>query len=239
MFKKLIIAALAAVAVGAGSQSATAQKSFGGLIKTNLNTVNQGLFHVSVTQETATSAFWDVSVYFVSKVPGATVANPFLDAINVNLLDDPAPSAGPDAQQPLLTPKHGGSLPTGKVGTQVGGPNPPVTITGPFKPWTGSFPLNGNGKTTNAHFQNKNNLNGTSGLVRNGFAFQGVIQLDQAHSSPIRGAYFVIGGTGSGSGDAFFPPVTPEGASLLLLLPGLIPVAVGLRRRRLNKPAGE
>jgi len=31
----------------------------------------------------------------------------------------------------------------------------------------------------------------------------------------------------------------PEGESLLLFLPGLIPVAVGLRRRRLNKSAGK
>jgi hypothetical protein len=30
-------------------------------------------------------------------------------------------------------------------------------------------------------------------------------------------------------------PATPEGASLLLFLPGLIPVAIGLRRRRNNK----
>jgi hypothetical protein len=34
-------------------------------------------------------------------------------------------------------------------------------------------------------------------------------------------------------------PTTPEGASLLLFLPGLIPMAIGLRRRRSNKPSVE
>jgi len=43
-----------------------------------------------------------------------------------------------------------------------------------------------------------------------------------------------------GSGQGFFTPsVTPEGASLLLFLPGLIPVAIGLRRRRQNTPVGK
>jgi len=56
------------------------------------------------------------------------------------------------------------------------------------------------------------------------------------------GASFTLstlnGVDGSGSGN-FTPSTTPEGASLLLLLPGLIPVAVGLRRRRQNKLTGE
>lgn len=47
----------------------------------------------------------------------------------------------------------------------------------------------------------------------------------------------MLGGAGSFNPNA--SPVTPEGSSLLLLLPGLIPVAVGLRRRRLNTPVGE
>lgn len=46
----------------------------------------------------------------------------------------------------------------------------------------------------------------------------------------------MLGGHGSPNPNAF---TTPEGSSLLLLLPGLIPVAVGLRRRRLNTPVGE
>lgn len=45
----------------------------------------------------------------------------------------------------------------------------------------------------------------------------------------------MLGGSGS-----FIPhtPDTPEGASLLMFLPGLIPVAIGLRRRR-NKSIGK
>jgi len=42
----------------------------------------------------------------------------------------------------------------------------------------------------------------------------------------------VLGGPGSPNPHV---PVTPEGASLLLFLPGLIPVAIGLRRRRSSK----
>lgn len=47
----------------------------------------------------------------------------------------------------------------------------------------------------------------------------------------------MLGGSGSFNPNA--SPVTPEGSSLLLLLPGLIPVAVGLRRRRMKTPVGE
>jgi len=60
--------------------------------------------------------------------------------------------------------------------------------------------------------------------------------------SSITGASFTLATQDGidGSGQGFFTPaVTPEGASLLLLLPGLIPVAVGLRRRRQNKPVGK
>jgi hypothetical protein len=46
----------------------------------------------------------------------------------------------------------------------------------------------------------------------------------------------MLGGPGSPNPHV---PVTPEGASLLLFLPGLIPVAIGLRRRRNNKPSVE
>jgi len=46
----------------------------------------------------------------------------------------------------------------------------------------------------------------------------------------------MLGGAGSFHTNA--SPATPEGASLLMFLPGLIPVAVGLRRRR-NKSVGK
>jgi len=67
---------------------------------------------------------------------------------------------------------------------------------------------------------------------------QGVYyQVDRPNMSPNSSGQDMLGG-GGGTGSHPFPPSTPEGASLLMFLPGLIPVAVGLRRRR-NKAAGK
>jgi len=79
-----------------------------------------------------------------------------------------------------------------------------------------------------------------AGRVTQGQSFVG--QVTVTGDAAITEAAFSLrtqgGKNGSGEGD-FDAPVTPEGASLLLLLPGLLPVAVGLRRRRLNKPDGK
>jgi hypothetical protein len=79
-----------------------------------------------------------------------------------------------------------------------------------------------------------------AGDVTLGQSFVGSVSVSPSFVAT--GASFILttqnGANGSGSGN-FSPSVTPEGASLLLLLPGLIPVAVGLRRRRQNKPLGE
>jgi hypothetical protein len=223
MFKRLLMAVLVTAALGAGTRPVMAQQTFGGLLTTNLNQKDTGTFHVSVTRETPTSSFWDVLVYYVSTAAGSPIASPFLDQVNVSLLNNPSPSAGDAARETLIAASNG------KVG--AGGVN---GITGPFLLWNNAL----NGDEDQALFTNKR-TNGTPGRIRNGYAFTGKIQIDPTEP-PVRGVYFQVGGFGSGSGDGFYPPsFTPEGASLLLFLPGLIPVAIGLRRRRLNKPAGE
>jgi len=119
-----------------------------------------------------------------------------------------------------------------------------VTLFGTGTPVAGSGSANGVAYTAfpvgSAEFFLDPGQNPT-GFVTAGQSFAGTITVG-GPTFTATGASFTLatqnGLNGAGSGN-FAPSVTPEGASLLLLLPGLIPVAVGLRRRRQNKPVGE
>ena len=241
MYKKILISALLIAVLAGGTRSAMAGPThYGGPLKTTFTDnahpqgVDQSVWDVSVTQVGGpTSLLWHVLVSWDHNIAPEPQ---FVNQVDVRLLDTGNP---PDNNPP-------------------GEPIDPVTappVTAPP----------GNGQTTdgvtpylwNAELQQqasqvsytaprkKKKLRQTKGdprpetWIRNGRSFSSDITLD-LNSNPILGVYFGL--TGSGGGTGIYPGatgVTPEGASLLLFLPGLIPVVVGLRRRRLNKSVGE
>jgi hypothetical protein len=218
MIKKFLMATLAIVALGAAVRPVSAQTFFG-----DVSTIDdskggiQGIFEVSTTKDASIANRWNVFVDFES----ATVVNPHPDVfrIGITLLDNP----GLDTTSGFDVVSGSGGVP-GQAYKSVFGP-------------TFEFVLQPGGVRTLGK--------PVTSRVQSGVSFSGFVIIDPTSgtlpTSTVKGAHFRLEGS-IGSGTGTFPPndgVTPEGASLLLFLPGLIPVAVGLRRRRLNKPAGE
>jgi len=227
MIKKLITATMLTAVFGAGALPVMAQTTISGSQKTtftdNSGNHDQGFFNVQVQQASAGSLLWHVTVSFDHAVPGVNPDTVNLDKIVVRLLPVPAPPA-PGVNVPGELVASGGNAMVNKgLASQVNWDSLALAREVDYSDQTD--PITGDDIV--------------GGLVTDqGQVFTADITL-QAGDPVVKGVYFDLIGSGSGTG--IFPgaPVTPEGASLLLLLPGLIPVAVGLRRRRLKKPAGE
>lgn len=218
MIKKLFMAALLMATVWGGTLSASAN-SLGGKVKTtftdNQGNHDQGIFNVLVTQDVSNALLWHVAVSWNSSL---TNPNPFVDVVQVRLLDSTNPPVPPVGQQVASVANGKVSGPGGTVNWNEGIPSPPF----------------GNGDESD-FFSPTNNPPDV--IDKSGQSFTGDILLKPG-SAKILGVYFNL--IGSGSGNGIFPgAVTPEGASLALLLPGLLPLAIGLRRRRTNTPKGE
>ena len=227
MIKKLLVAAMITAAVGSGIQPALAAPPtfIPGKVKITNSTnggvgVDQGIFDVSVTQDNdgfghvVNPLLWHVMVSYYKSLNGF---DPFIRKVEVKLYQTNAPDAN-SVGEPIA--KNGAS--NGKVDSID---------------WDG-FVIQREGDFL-APTDDITGQDVAGSRIRQGHKFTGDILL-RPNNHPIAGVYFNLVGSASGTG--YFPGaagVTPEGASLLLLLPGLIPVAVGLRRRRLNKPAGE
>jgi len=224
MIKKLITATMLTAVCGAGTLPALAQTTISGVQKTtftdNSGNHDQGYFNVQAMQSAPGSLLWHVTVSFNKAVPGVNPDTVILDQVVVRLLSTPNPPS--TSGYPGETVASGGNaMVTKGMVSQVN--------------WN-AFDL---GQEMDYFDMKDNGSDVQSGLIADqGQVFTADITL-QAGDPTVQGVYFDL--IGSGSGVGIFPgaPVTPEGASLLLLLPGLIPVAVGLRRRRLKKPAGE
>jgi len=223
MIKKLLLVLLSAAALGAGTRPVLAQTTFNGQVKTTFtdNTGNhdQGYFNVQAMQASAGSLLWHVMVSFNHAVPGVNPDTVNLDEVVVKLLPAPNP---PSPGVGELVAGGGNAMVNKGQASQVDWDTVVLQREVDYHDQTDAF-----GNDIQA------------GLVTDqGQVFTADITL-KAGDPVVQGVYFDLIGSGSGSG--IFPgaPVTPEGTSLLLLLPGLIPVAVGLRRRRLKKPAGE
>jgi len=223
MIKKLMTATMLTAVFGAGALPALAQTTISGTAKTTFtdNTGNhdQGFFNVQVKQDSPGSLLWHVMVSFNHAVPGVNPDTVNLDEIVVKLLPSPNP---PSPGVGELVASAGNAMVNKGLVSQVNWDAAALAREADYFDQTDAF---------------GNDIVG--GLVSDqGQVFTADITL-KAGTPTVNGVYFDLIGSGSGSG--IFPGagVTPEGASLLLLLPGLIPVAVGLRRRRLKKPAGE
>jgi len=223
MIKKLLLVLLAAAALSAGTRPVLAQTTFNGQVKTTFTDPSgnhdQGYFNVQAMQSAPGSLLWHVMVSFNHAVPGVNPDTVNLDEIVVKLLPSPNP---PSPGVGELVASAGNAMVNKGQASQVNWDAAALAREADYTDQTDAF---------------GNDIVG--GLVSDqGQVFTADITL-KAGDPTVQGVYFDLIGSGSGSG--IFPgaPVTPEGASLLLLLPGLIPVAVGLRRRRLKKPAGE
>jgi len=213
MIKNLFLVALVTAAIGAVTRPAVAQTHIAG----NVTTIQTFGLGPGVNQglfrvtadEVGLTNEYAISVSYLSTFSTSTTYPSFTDDILVKLFSGPGGS--------VLDPISGGSGGVGAVTYGTG-----ASAGGKYE------------------FSDPNEGPGGAGTVTLGQTFLGDVFV--TGPAEITGASFTLATQDGvdGSGQGFFTPsVTPEGASLLLLLPGLIPVAVGLRRRRLNKPVGE
>jgi len=213
MIKKLFLVALVAAAVGAGTRPILAQTHISGNV-TTIQTFGTGPaidqgLFKVSADEIGLTNEYQITVSYLSTYSSSTTYPSFTDDILVKLFDGPGGT--------ITDPISGGS---GGVGAVTYDTN--HAAGGKYE------------------FTDPNEGPAGPGTVTLGQTFVGDVFV--TGPAEITGASFTLATQDGvdGSGQGFFTPsVTPEGASLLLLLPGLIPVAVGLRRRRLNKPAGE
>jgi len=206
MIKRLFLVALATAAVGASTRPALAQTHLGGNV-TTIQTIGQG---PGVKQ-----GLFKVNVDEVGSTNEYKISVSYLSTFTSS-------TTYPSFVDDILVTLFDGPSGTAGVDPITGGTGGVGAVTYDANPASGhryefSDPVNGP----------------NSGAVTLGQTFLG----DVFVSGPARitGAAVNLSTLDQidGSGQGVF--VTPEGASLLLFLPGLIPVAVGLRRRRLNK----
>jgi len=213
MIKKLFLVALATAALGVATRPALAQTHISGNV-TTIQTFGMGPginqgLFKVSADEVGLTNEYAISVSYLSTFATSTTFPSFTDDILVKLFSGPGGT--------VLDPISGGS---GGVGAVTYNPSP--SAGGKYE------------------FSDPNEGPGGAGTVTLGQTFLGDVFV--SGPAEITGASFTLATQDGvdGSGQGFFTPsVTPEGASLLLLLPGLIPVAVGLRRRRQNKPVGK
>jgi hypothetical protein len=218
MKKSILIAALVVAAGLFTARPSSAQLSASGDLGT-LNSSNQteGTFHVLAQQISAGSDQWFITVNWVSDGSAAPPTGAFLDQIQVVM-------------------SAGGTVSAGQISA---GENDQTIDS-----ISGGVSLLALPHTTTAWDTEINNFGGLADYVDPGKAghhnatnpvndlelFSGTLTLD-AGSSPITAVQFTISNTGAGE-EWFGTSVTPEGSSLALLLPGLIPLGLVLRRRR-------
>jgi len=213
MIKKLFLVALATVAIGAFTRPAVAQTHIAGNV-TTIQTFGAGPginqgLFKVTADQVGLTNEYAISVSYVSTFGSSTTFPAFTDDILVKLFSGPGGT--------ITDPISGGSGGVGAVTYDTG-----ASAGGKFE------------------FSDPHEGPAGPGTVTLGQTFLGDVFV--TGPAEITGASFTLATQDGvdGSGQGFFTPsVTPEGASLLLLLPGLIPVAVGLRRRRQNKPVGE
>jgi len=214
MKKSIIIAALV-VAAGLFVARPSAAQSAGGQIISQNGATNEGTFNVLATE--ISTYVWDVSVTYVNTITvPPEYAYAFLDGLNVQFYSGASVNG-----TELATSGTSGTIAsaTGGVGA----------IT-----WNGGLELGG----PSWQYQDTQQAGGpngftTAGLITNGQTFTGTVTLDSsAANAAVDSSINVVkfGVQNSGEVNAWF--ATPEGDSLALLLPGLIPLGLILRRRR-------
>jgi len=162
----------------------------------------EGTFNVLATQ--ASTDVWDITVSWLSNV---NVPNDYIDDIQIKFSGGGVVSNGTIAGNEDLVTILGG---TGSVG---------ATNYSPFL-HPGDTEIEGQDPNTNGP--------PPTGAVDNGNSYSGTVTLAPG-SNPITGVEFTISNDGGGT---LWFATTPEGSSLALLLPGLIPLGLILRRRR-------
>jgi len=214
MKKSLLIAALVVAAGLFAARPSYAQLTTASGDLGTLNSLNQteGTFHVFAQQASPGSDTWNVTVNFVGNGPAAPPTGAYLDQIQVKFATGGTVALG------QLTGGHVQSIVStlgGVHGIDWVQENTLPSKTSDFEdPGTDA----GNDPTAPVDGLSVNDI------------FKGSITLSGL-STPIDEVQFDISNTGSGE-EWFGTTVTPEGSSLALLLPGLIPLALVVRRRR-------
>jgi len=218
--RSLLVAALVIAAGFSVARPSAAQNSFGGSDPVINGTV-EGTFTVLATQAAAGSSTWDITVKWLSD---GAVTNDFVDkigvAFNAGGTVDSAHNISDGTLQSIASITGGGSAAAGS----------PAPFTGP---WTTTY-LSGIDLTgTVANFADPNTAPdvppGPTGAVNYLNTFTGQVKING--SSTVSAVEFILANDG-GSTLWFGTAATPEGSSLALLLPGLIPLGMMLRKRR-------
>jgi len=219
MKKSIIIAALVLAAGFFAAKPSFAQASAGGQVVSQNGATNEGTWSVLATQ--VSTYVWDVSVTYVNTITvPPELATAFLDGLNVEFYS----GASVNGTELATT----GTI--GTIASETGG-------VGAFN-WTTNGISEGGGSayqyldTSGTGGQNQINGYDQGGLITQGQTFTGVVTLSSTVNAAADASINVVkfGVQNSGEVNAWF--ATPEGSSLALLLPGLVPVGLILRRRR-------
>jgi len=218
MKKSLLIAALVVAAGMFVARPSYAQLTAEGDLGT-LNSSNQteGTFHVNATQASPGSLTWNVTVNWVSDGPAAPPSGSFLDQIQVVM------SAGGTVSN--------GQISAGEMDQTIDSLSGGVSLLALPHTYTAWATETENfGAEADFVDPGKAGHHNATNPVNDLELFNGTITLD-ALSGPITAVQFTISNTGAGE-EWFGTSPVPEGASLALLLPGLIPLALVVRRSR-------
>jgi len=216
MNKSLLVAALVVAAGLFVARPSSAQLVASGLLSTDNGpgTPTEGTFSVLAAQASPGSDTWDITVKWVSNGPAAPPGGAFLDDISMRF-------------------NAGGTVTAGQIN---GGVNQLIDSTAGGVNginWVQQDVLPGRNSNMADPGTNAGDASPTApvdGLNGGLDFFSGTVTLDGS-SGPISAINFDISNTGAGE-SWYGTEMTPEGSSLALLLPGLIPLGLILKRKR-------
>jgi hypothetical protein len=217
MKKSILIAALVLATGLLAARPSQAQQAGGQVISQNSSN-NEGVFNVLATEEIANPLKWDITVTYVSTFAGVVPSPAFLDGLNMEFYSDGATVSGTE-----LT--NQGTI--DKIASVTGGVGA-FSWTGPNSSEPGSQLFFQYEDSSGTGGQTQVNGYDHDGLITAGQTFTGTVTL-AAGTDPVDAIKFGV--QNSGEVNAWFATM-PEGQSMALLLPALLPLGMVIRRRR-------
>jgi hypothetical protein len=207
MNKNILLTGLVVAAGLFVARPSSAQLVAGGNINVVNGSTTEGTFNVLATQSSPGSDVWNIAVKWVADV---SVTNDYIDDVQLKFSGGGTVTDGSISSNEFLQTITSG---TGSVG---------ATNWSPF--------VHTSGTEIEAQDPNSDGPPPT-GAVDAAESFTGQVTLNGA-SNPITAIEFTLSNNGGGTEWFAASPATPEGSSFALLLPGLIPLAMMLRKRR-------
>lgn len=195
---------------GIGASLSAQAQTAGGNVTVVDNTsnpaINEGTFHVTATKDNVVANQWDIRVDWVADI---NLHPAFVDDIQIRFLN------ASNQTQTIASGSGGTYNSSAMLGTpydfSLSLSNKQANFDNPDAPHSGAV---------------------SASSVQQGVSFVGKVLL--ANNSSVSKVYFNLFNGGSGQG-TFSVQATPEAASLAMLLPGLLPIGVAVRRRRSNR----